>query len=103
MMSMSNGVNVGVLRGRKEGLLFLKKEAKNFYSCALARDPTRLKQHAPKGLKVFWFFFSKKNTFFLSSAGTCPLLGPGRPGVKGARLASRAAKPYENALNQDFG
>jgi hypothetical protein len=42
---------------RKEGLLFRKKEAKNFYSPAMA-------SHYPGHgwrVKVFWFFFSKKN------------------------------------------
>jgi hypothetical protein len=54
-----------VKRG-KEGLLFCKKEAKNFYSLPskpFNRSGTRTSLGRPrtKLTKVFWFFFSKKN------------------------------------------
>jgi hypothetical protein len=42
------------VKGRKR--FFLKKEAKTF-----AHQGTRCIQRVPKGSKVFWFFFSKKN------------------------------------------
>jgi len=42
--------------GEKKGLLFCKKEAKNFYVLGRASQ-----QRAPEKAKVFWFFFSKKN------------------------------------------
>jgi hypothetical protein len=45
----------GSARGREESKrFFLKKEAKTFASCWVHRQ----------GIKVFWFFFSKKNGLF---------------------------------------
>jgi hypothetical protein len=50
-----------MIKPSKKGLLFSRKEAKDFHSPAMAR------MHPGPGrrTKVFWFFFSKKN-FFLS-------------------------------------
>jgi hypothetical protein len=49
---------------REASLLFLKKkQQKNF--CPLAH--VGYNRHAPKG-KIFWFFFSKKNTFLAQAA-----------------------------------
>ena len=57
-------------------LLFCKKEAKNSYlvSGKLPRDPT---QRA----KVFWFFFSKKNAFFVSALFWLPYFSDGHSGA----------------------
>jgi hypothetical protein len=48
--------------GRKQGLLFVnKKKQKNFNNFW----PVALEQPWRRGAKVFWFFFSKKNSLFL--------------------------------------
>jgi hypothetical protein len=47
----------------KQALLFLKKKKqKNFAPQAGACGTSAVTRHRPKGAKVFWFFFSKKNT-----------------------------------------
>jgi len=46
---------------RKKGVLFLKKEPKNFYSGALTGDPARPQPRVPEAAKVFWFFFKKEH------------------------------------------
>jgi hypothetical protein len=52
---------------------FLNKEAKTFANVAL-RQPHR----KPLIAKVFWFFFSKKNAYFLCLEGLgAPFIMPG--------------------------
>jgi hypothetical protein len=42
---------------------FEKKKQKAFANCPLPPAHTEKLRRHPKQIKVFWFFFSKKNTF----------------------------------------
>jgi hypothetical protein len=55
-----------VIEGRKDSS-FLKKRSKKLLPLG-----ARIAGSVGKVIKVFWFFFSKKNTFFLSSPGRDP-------------------------------
>jgi hypothetical protein len=60
--------NPRTLKGSKEGSSsFLKKRTKKLLFVCLRQHDNR---HAPKGTKVFWFFFSKKNCFLAVDADT---------------------------------
>jgi hypothetical protein len=53
------------MRGRrnKESISFLKKETKNLYSFRVALATPVWVHASAQQIKVFWFFFSKKNCF----------------------------------------
>jgi hypothetical protein len=46
---------------RKKGLLFLKKEAKNFYVQGVGNTVSMRNLGSGGEIKVFWFFSSEKN------------------------------------------
>jgi len=48
---------------RKKGLLFLKKETKNFYFSVASTVPAEAGAlHQAQTIKVFWFFSLEENT-----------------------------------------
>jgi hypothetical protein len=55
-------LNGPLKRGRKEGLLFLKKKKQKNFCSPVGRRWT-VSGQAATGAIVFWFFFSKKNCF----------------------------------------
>jgi hypothetical protein len=50
-------------KGRKNLLFVNKKKQKNFVFLVLRVESLQRPTPRTKGAKVFWFFFSKKNTF----------------------------------------
>ena len=56
----------------KDSTSFLQKEAKNSYLVS-----SKLAQHPTQRAKVFWFFFSKKNAFFVSALFWLPYFSDG--------------------------
>jgi hypothetical protein len=77
------------LPGRKEGLLFLKKETKNFCSNGYAANFES--GRASRLAKVFWFFFSKNNNLSLRISRP-PLVLLSGQAVEAARWAFWTAR-----------
>jgi hypothetical protein len=51
--------------GKKEGCSFLKKRTKKLLSVQVCASPATSYRWQGVRAKAFWFFFSKKNSFFL--------------------------------------
>jgi hypothetical protein len=54
-------------REEKEKNFFFEKKKQKTFNYAAGGRPTFEPQHCPQQLKVFWFFFSKKNCFLPST------------------------------------
>jgi hypothetical protein len=53
-------------QGKKASASFLKKRSKKLLSIWFSSAGNLTHTRAPKGIKVFWFFFSKKNRLLAS-------------------------------------
>jgi hypothetical protein len=71
---LCQGLDVAFYQGKR--FFFKKKKQKTFVFKAVPTCTTRLRQLATQEIKVFWFFFSKKNSFL---SFFCEVLRFGRP------------------------